>query len=796
MPKDDHHQPAGLWDGASAVGQPLLRKEDERLLTGRGQFTDDFNVANQAYLAVVRSTHPHARFTVRADAAKAVPGVLGVFTGRDGLADGMNPLPHAPLPSTKYDMKLTAPDGTKNIFIGTNHFLPPDRTRYVGEALVMVVGETMARALDGAEAIEIDYEDLPFVIETARAAGACESVWDELPGNTIIDTEFGNKAATDAAFARADHVIDMDFNIGRVTAVATEPRACLADYSAETGHYTIWAGSGGAVRQKAELAQACGIDPSKLRVLSLDVGGNFGSRNRPYVEFGMVLWAAGKLKRPVKYTATRSESLISDYQGRDLYSRVSLALSKDGKFLGLRADNISNVGAFCSSLSPLGKGSGLVTGSYDIPAAHLRARAVFTNTMITQAYRSSGRPEVNFAIERLVDTAAKKLGIDRIELRRRNLVRPEAMPYANAVGARYDSGTYESNMDLAMKIADWAGFPTRRKDAERRGKLAGIGMGHYVESSIGSPRERAEIKVFPQGRIRVRIGTQPSGQGHETSFSQVIADQLGVPFDAVDITYGDTEIITVGGGSHSGRSLRHASTVFKLATDKLVDRGRQIAAHALKCSYDDVSFADGQFSAPNVNRFLSLFDVADEATAMDVPVHLHGEFAVVQDNEMHDPVFPNGCAICEVEVDPETGLVEITRYAAVDDVGRCINPMIVHGQTHGGIAQGVGQAMWELCYVDPQSGQPFMGSLMDYAMPRADNLPSFATEIVEVLSPTNPLGIKAGGEGGTTPALSAVTNAVIDALSLYDIRNLTMPLTPFTVWTAIQDAKAQAEAKV
>jgi carbon-monoxide dehydrogenase large subunit len=462
----------------------------------------------------------------------------------------------------------------------------------------------------------------------------------------------------------------------------------------------------------------------------------------------------------------------------------------------MRADNISNVGAYCSSLSPLGKGSGLITGTYDIPVALLRARAVFTNTMCTQAYRSSGRPEVNFALERLVDLAALKLGIDRLELRRRNLIPPARMPYTNAVGAQYDSGTYESNMDLARQLADWDGFAARREEASKRGKLLGLGLANYVESSIGTAKERAEITVDKDGCTRVVIGTQPSGQGHETSFSQVIADQIGVPVESVDIVYGDTDIVSVGGGSHSGRSMRHAATVFKLATDELIERGRRLAALVFGGVAEDVVFADGVFRIGSRNEVLSMIDLAGAIDRIALPDDLKDGLAVAYTNEMHDPVFPNGCAICEVEIDPETGEVQLTRYASVDDVGRCINPLIVHGQTHGGIAQGLGQAMWELSYVDSPTGQPLAGSLMDYGMPRADNTPSFTTEIVEVLSPTNPLGIKAGGEGGTTPALSVAVSAIVDALSVYGIQHITMPATPFTVWSTIQAAKANNSRKM
>ncbi len=773
-----------------AIGQPLRRKEDARLIAGHGRFSDDFNLDGQAFAAIVRSPHPHARIaSIDLSDARVMPGVLGVYCGEDCRADGLHPIQHSPVPATKYDMKLTGPGGGA-IFAGHHMLLPHDNVRHVGEAVAMVVARTANQAQDAAEAVRVDYETLPAVVdaEAALAPGA-PAIWQEAPGNVLVDTLFGDVDATDRAFAAANHVVQMDFDIGRVTAAPMEPRAALAQYDAATNRYTLWAGSGGAVRQKHELAAVLGIAPERLRVLSHDVGGNFGSRNRVYVEFGLVLWAARKLGRPVKYTATRSEAFLSDYQGRDLKTKVALALRSDGRLLAMRADNISNVGACCVSLSPLSKGAALITGSYDIPAATLRARAAFTNTMPTNAYRSSGRPEVTYAIERALDAAADQLGLDRIALRRRNLVAATAMPYTNAVGATYDSGSYEANMDLAMRIADWDGAKTRRRAATARGRLFGLGLANYVELSIGAPRERTEITVTPDGHIDVVIGTQPSGQGHETSFAQVIADLLFVPVEAVRIIIGDTDVVSVGGGSHSGRSMRHAATVFTKAAAGLIARGKAMAALVLELPVDRITFVDGRFGAPSTNRTLDFRELAGEAARRVLPEALKGGVTATADNEMHDPVFPNGCAVCEVEIDPQTGDVEITRYACVDDVGRCINPLIVHGQTHGGIAQGVGQAMWERCHLDPGSGQPLAGSFMDYGMPRADLLPSFATEIVEVLSPTNPLGIKAGGEGGTTPAPAVVINAIVDALRPFGIRDISMPATPFAIWSALEAAK-------
>jgi carbon-monoxide dehydrogenase large subunit len=769
-----------------AIGQPLRRKEDQRLLTGKGRFSDDFTLPEQAYAAFLRSPHPHARIVaIDASRAQALPGVLGIFTGADCRADGLGAIPHNPVPQTRYDMKLTGPGGGP-IFIGPQPPLPFDRVRHVGEAVAMAVAETVAQALDAVEQIAVDYAALPKVVSPQSAlAPAAPVLWDEVPDNVLVDTQFGDRAATDRAFAAAAHVVAMEFHVGRVTGVPMEPRAALGQHDPTTGRYTLWAGSGGAVRQKIELAQVLGVAPEKVRVVSLDVGGNFGTRNRLYVESALVAWASKKIGRPVKYTSTRSEVFLSDYQGRDLLTRVALALDRDGRFLALRADNVSNVGARCASLSPLGKGSALVTGNYDIPAASLRSRAVFTNTMPTNAYRSSGRPEVTYAIERLVDRAARELGTDRVSLRRRNLIPPQAMPYPNAVGARYDSGTYEANMDLAMKIADWDGFAVRRAEAEARGRLLGLGFANYVESSIGAPRERTEITVKPEGRVEIVIGTGPSGQGHETSFAQVASALLSVPVEAIDIVMGDTDIVSVGGGSHSGRSMRHTATLFAQAAPALIDNGKRVAARLFEVDAGEVAFAEGRFSTPRRNRSFDFLELAAEAARLG----RDGALAVTAEHEMHDPVFPNGCAVCEAEVDPETGAVEITRYSVVDDVGRCINPLIVHGQSHGGIAQGVGEAMWEECAVDPVSGQPLTGSFMDYGMPRADNLPPFTTRIVEVLSPTNPFGIKAGGEGGCTPALAVVVSAILDALAPLGVRDLTMPATPFKVWQVIREAR-------
>ena len=773
----------------AAIGQPIPRKEDERLVTGRGRFTDDFSAPGQAYAAFVRSAYPHAQILrVPTAAAAAMPGVIGVFTGADCRADGLKPIPHSPVPSTRTDLKLTSPDGGE-IFIGPQVLLPEDKVRHVGETIAMVVAATPDEALDAAEAVDVDYAPLPWVTDSVTAAaGDASRVWDEVPNNVCCDTTFGDPAATAAAFAQADKVVGMDFRISRVTGVPLEPRAALGSFDAGTGRYTLHAGSNGALRHKQQIAAALGEEPEALRIVCRDVGGNFGTKNRVYVEFGLVLWAARKLGCPIKFTATRLESFLSDFQGRDLVTSVELALAADGRFLAFRASNLSNVGARVVSLSPLGKGIALVTGAYDIAVAAARARGVFTNTVPTQAYRSSGRPEVTHALERLIDTAAHDLGFDPVELRRKNLVTADAMPYTNALGITYDSGDYEANMDTALRLADWDGFPARRAEAEARNRKLGIGLANYVESSIGSPHERVELRVQPHGVVEAIVGTQPTGQGHETSFAQVLADLIGVSVDEVQIVLGDTDIVRSGGGSHSGRSMRHAGTVMCLAAEVLIDRARRIAALVLDAGEAEVVFSAGRFSY--AGRSVDWFRLARRVTEVELPEALADGLCVAKDNEMHTPVFPNGCAVCEVEVDPETGFTAITRYVSVDDVGRVINPLIVDGQTHGSIAQGVGQALWEQCLVDAGSGQPLCGSFMDYAIPRADELPPFITAVNEIPSPTNPLGVKSAGEGPTTPALAVVINAIVNALREYGVVDIEMPATPYRVWKAIQDAQA------
>ena len=776
-----------------AIGQPVRRKEDHRLLTGKGEFSDDHSMPNQCWAVMVRCPFAHAAIKeIDTNAAAAMPGVLGVFTGADCEADGLGQIAHTPFPSTQFDMKLHGPGGTvgDNSFAGINTVLPTDKGRYVGEAMAMVVAETKAQAAEAAEAVEIDYEVLPAVTRTRAAATPnAPQLYSEIPDNVFVETYFGDKDATDAAFDKADHIVKMSFDIPRVTGVPMEPRSALGYYDPKEDKYTVYAGSGGTVRQKREIASILGVENNQVRVYALDVGGNFGTRNRLFVEFPLVAWASKKIGRPVKNTVDRSDAFVSDYQGRDLIVDMELALDVDGTFQALRSSNISNVGAHCVSLSPLSKGSGIITGSYRIPLAHLRSRATFSNTPPTNAYRSSGRPEIIYCVECMVEKTARTLGFDPIELRRKNLVTNEEMPYKNAVGMNYDSGKYEKSLDMVMGLNDWEAFDARKAEAKSRGKILGRGVAHYVESSIGSPVEQAELHVrVEEDRLDLVIGTQPSGQGHETSFAQVASDYLGLPVEQINVIVGDTDIVKVGGGSHSGRSMRMAGTVIVKASETMIERGKRIAEHVFEASLEDIEFKDGRFAIKGTDRRLNLLELGVEAAKIDLPEDFSDGLSVIEENEMHTPVFPNGCHICEIEIDEDTGAPLIVRYAAVDDVGRAINPLIVDGQTHGGIVQGVGQAMWEECVFD-DDGQPLCGSFMDYGMPRADHFPHFETALNEVPSPTNPLGVKAGGEGGTTPAPAVITNAVVNALQDYGVEHIKMPLTPLKIWQAMQAGK-------
>ncbi len=784
---------------SAGIGQPVRRVEDRRLLTGAGCFSDDVNLPGQAYAAVVRSPHAHARIrAIDAGAARALPGVLAVLTGVDLLADGLKPFPQTPAAQSPPDIKLENTDGSP--FYLTDHFpLAVERARFVGEPVALVVAETVAQAKDGVERVAVDYAVLPAVVASRQAAASgAPRLWDAMASNVTIDARVGDRAATDAAFARAVHVTRFETWVQRVTGVPMEPRAALGVYDAASGRATLYAGGGGVVRPKRDLAHMLGLPEDRVRVIAREVGGNFGTRNYSFPEFTLVVWAARRLGRPVKWTCERGEAFLSDYQGRDLAVEAELALDRDGNFLALRAANLSNLGAYSLSFVPLTKGTELMSSLYRIPSAHARARAVFSTTAPTAPYRSAGRPEVMFVIERLIDLAARAHGFDRVALRRRNLVPQAAMPYANPFGMTYDSGAYHQVLERALALGDWAGFPARRAEAAARGRRRGIGVGGYIESASGAPHERAHVSVLPSeneegGRVDVVIGTLSSGQGHETSFAQLITEWLGVAGERVRLITGDTDVVAVGGGSHSGRSMRHAGTTIHQAAREIIAKGVRIAAHLLEAAEADIAFADGSFTVAGTDRTVSLFEVAAAARdRTDLPDALRGPLGAAAEVMSRVSSFPHGFHVAEVEVDPETGEVALARYAAVDDVGRAVNPLIVHGQTHGGIAQGVGQALWEQCCYEPVGGQLLSASFLDYAMPRAADLTCFDTALSEVPSTTHPLGFRGGGEGGITPSLAVVVNAIVDALAELGVTHVEMPATPERVWRAIAAARATA----
>jgi aerobic carbon-monoxide dehydrogenase large subunit len=773
----------------AGIGSTVRRKEDLRLVTGHGCYSDDFNFPGQVYGAVVRSPHAHALIrSVDTTEARTMPGVLAVLTGADTQADGLKRIPHLTAPGTAPDIVLHNRDGSP-VPAAPHLVLSTDRVRHVGAAVAFVVAETIAQAKDAAEKVVVEYEPLPAVTDAKVAVeGSTPRLYDDLP-NIMIDAEVGDAKATDEAFARAAHVTRLDTWVNRVTGVPMEPRAAVGIYDPETKRYTLYAGSGGIVRQKKEIAAILGVPFESVRVIAKEIGGNFGTKNSFFPEFALVVWASRRVGRPVKWTCDRSEAFVSDYMGRDLTVSAELALDADGRFLALRTKNLSNVGAHSGSYVPLVKGVGLATSGYRIPVAHISARAVLSTTMCTTPYRSAGRPEVIYVIERLVDKAAQEHGFDRVALRKRNLIPPSAFPYKNPQGIVYDNGTYRVVMDRAMELGDWAGFKKRRAEARKRKRLRGIGLCCYLETTGGYPRERADITVLPEGRVDVVVGTLSSGQSHETTFAQCVAEWLGVPFDDVYINESDTDIVKEGGGSHSARSMRLAGIVMGNASDLVIDKGKKIAAHMLETAEDDIAFAAGRFTVKGTDRSVGIYEVAK--AAMDdkaLPEDLRGPLGATSDETIKQLGFPYGAHVCEVEIDPQTGHLDVVRYTCVDDVGRAINPMVVDGQTHGGAVQGIGQAVCELCSYDAE-GQLLSASFMDYAMPRADTMPSFTTDISQVLTPTNRLGVRGAGEGGTTGALGAVVNSVVDALAEFGVTHIEMPVTPERIWRAIHESK-------
>ena len=745
------------------IGSSLPRLEDSRLLTGRGCYSDDFTLPGQVYAVVLRSSHAHARIAaIDVAAARALPGVLAVLTGADVMAAGLQPIPHIPAAMSPPDIKLPNLDGTAHKIVRPM-VLAVEAVRYVGEPVAFVVAETLALAKDAAEAVLVEYHELPSL------------------SDVVVDALVGDPVRTGEGFDKAAHVVRLATDIPRVTGVPMEPRAALGHYDPASSRYTLYAGGGAIVRPKKEVAIILGIDAERVRVIAREVGGNFGTRNFFYPEFALVCWASRKVGRPVKWTCERHEAFASDYAGRDFRIESELALDAEGNFLGLRATSVSNLGAYTASFVPLTKGTQLMTSLYRMPAA-ARARGVLSNTPSTAPYRSAGRPEVMFVIERLIDLAARAHGFDRAALRRRNLV--TTTPYTNPFGVTYDTGDYAGSLDDILKRADWDGFAMRRAGSKACGLRRGIGLAGYVESQSGAALERAEVTVLPEGAVEIVIGTLSAGQGHATSFAQLAVEWLGIPAGKVRIVSDDTDRVSVGGGSHSGRSLRLAATTIHQAALGIVAKGRKLAAQQLEASEADIAFVDGRFIIEGTDRGIALFALAERC----------GPIADNADVDSRVGSYPYGWHVCEVEVDAETGVVRIDRYTTIDDVGRAVNPLILHGQTHGGIAQGVGQALMERCFYAPGSGQLLSGSFMDYALPRADDFPLFVTALSEVPSTNHPLGFRGGGEGGITPALGVVINAVVDALADLGVTHIEMPASPERVWRAIGMATVSSTA--
>jgi carbon-monoxide dehydrogenase large subunit len=737
---------------------------------------------------MVRSNHAHARIrSIDVAEALAVPGVLAVLTGRDWRADGLKPIANKTFSWHPAEIRLENSDGSVP-FSAPDFPLPDDKSRFVGEPLAMVVAETIGAAKDAAERVVIDYEPLSCVIFAPHAARSGAPLLHEDHGSNIcIDAYAGDAVATEAAFARAAHIARIRTWVPRVAGSPMELRSATGDYDETTGQYTIYTCNGSTLQLHKDLAAVLCIPGDRLRLVIGDVGGNFGTRGAIFAEQPLVAWAARKLGRPVKWTSDRSEALLSDYQGRDLAVDAELALDADGTFLAMRGDNIGNLGAHTGNFSMVQKGVEIMSSIYRVPTAHFRARCVMSNTAPTRPYRSAGRPEVIFVMERLIDIAARQFNFDRISLRRRNLVTQAELPYRNPFGMIYDSGDYHEVMDKALELADWRGFLARKAEARRRGRYRGIGVSNYVDTATGIPRERAELTVHPDGNVDLTIGTISNGQGHETSFSQLVHEWLGVPVDNVRLITGDTNFVKVGGGTHSGRSMRLGSIVIWKAANAILDKGKQVAALLLQSTTDLVEFGDGRFFVKDGESSVALSEVAGAMMGhANLPPELRGALTGECDETIAVASFPYGCHVCEVEIEPDLGTLSIVKHTAVDDVGRAVNPMIIHGQTHGGIAQGVGQALLEQCFYDADTGQLLSGSFMDYAMPRADVLPFYTTEISEIPCTTHPLGIRPAGEGGTTPALAVVVNAVVDALSEFGVEHIEMPVTPERIWRAMQ----------
>ncbi|TXC87964.1 xanthine dehydrogenase family protein molybdopterin-binding subunit [Paraburkholderia azotifigens] len=787
-------------DSHRMVGMPVKRKEDYRFLTGNGQYTDDIVLPAQTYAVFLRSPHAHARIkSIDTSAAKQSPGVVAIFTGADLAAENVGGLPCGWL--------IHSVDG-KPMHEPPHPVIAHTKVRHVGDQVALVIADSVKAAKDAAELIEVDYDELPAVIDTAHAADAGQpAVHDEVPDNTCYTWGHGDKAATDAAFAKAHHVTTLDIVNNRLIPNAIEPRAVNASYSPQDDSYTVYvANQNPHVERLLMAAFVLSLPESKVRVVAPDVGGGFGSKIFLYAEDVALTWASKKIRRPVKWTAERSEAFLSDAHGRDHVTKAELAMDADGKFLAMRVHTIANMGAYLSTFAssvPTILYATLLAGQYTTPAIYAEVKAVFTNTVPVDAYRGAGRPEATYVVERLVETAAREMNMDPAAIRRLNFIR--SFPYATPVGLTYDTGDYETCLARALELADVKGFDARRQESEKNGRRRGLGYSCYIEACGLAPSniagalgaraglfEAGEVRVHPTGSVTVFTGSHSHGQGHETTFAQVVSDRLGVPLDNIEIVHGDTGRIPFGMGTYGSRSIAVGGSAIMKALDKIESKAKKIAAHLLEASADDIEFKDGTFRVAGTDRTKTFADVS---LAAYVPHNypLDKLEPGLDESAFYDPTnftYPSGAYICEVEVDVDTGETRIQRFTAVDDFGNVINPMIVEGQVHGGLGQGIGQAMLERCVYDNESGQLLSGSYMDYAMPHASDLPSFTVETAKGTPCThNPLGVKGCGEAGAIGSPPAVINAIIDALAPLGVKDLQMPATPHRVWSAIHAAQ-------
>ena len=771
------------------IGQSARRKEDDALLKGRGRFQDDVSLEGEVHACFVRSPHAHADIrAVETAEAAAAPGVLAVYTGADVAADGLGTLPCI----ADAFIALKLPDGSPACY-PPNPMLPEDRVRHVGEAVAMVVAESQAAARDAADLVSVDYAELPAVVDAAQArASGAPQIWPQAPGNLSCTWAQGDAAATEAAFRAAAHVVEIELVNNRLVVSTIEPRGALGVYDAASERYTLHINSQHVHGARAVIAGILGIEEDRLRILAHDLGGGFGMKYFSYPEQVLVAWAARKLGKPVRWLSGRAEGFLSDTQARDHITQAALALDADGHFLGLRVRTLANLGAYVSNLGPISPTllyTRMLANAYRTPAIHAEVEGVLTNTVFTDAYRGAGIPESNYVVERLVDRAAAKLGLAPDEIRRRNLIPAAAMPYQVPLDITYDSGDYAGVLENSLALAGWSGFAARRAEAAARGRLRGIGMAVYVESTVGDPAEHVSIRFRDDGGVSLSAGTGASGQGHETTYAQLLSESLGIPFEAVELIEGDSDDLPAGGGTGGSRSTYMVALAIEDGAAKVIDKGTRVAANLLEVAPADIRFADGNFAIAGTDRAIGIMALARQAAdPANLPEGMEPGLDADGRTETFDGTFPNGCHICEVEVDPETGALELANYAAVNDFGRVVNPMLVDGQVHGGVAQGLGQAVFENCVYDEESGQLLSGSFMDYCLPRADDLPDFTLATKGVPTNQNPLGIKGCGEAGSIPAPAAVVNALLDALKERGVTDIDMPLTPERVWRALRAA--------